>query len=362
MINRDSKTPVYKQIYEDISLRILQGEYPFGSMLPSESKLCSIYGVERATVRRALALMVDDGKVVRVPGLGTSVVNPERQVEQGKKKTLLLLLPKGLNDADLIREPFNAQLMDAMERECYYQGYDLLYKSYTQDDTVGDIVRTCNPIGVFLASYLSMEMYSGLQKLGIPAVLVNLSHPAYPSVGLDNKGGASLVMDHLLAKGHREIGYIGATMASQIHEDRIGAYMESLTRSGLSVNPDWVVLGDWTMASGRAAMRTLIKRGNLPTAIFAANDAMAIGAIMEASDAGIGVPEDISIVGFDNVDQAVYIRPTLTTVALDHSTLARSACMLMSDMINRGNSELNVTIYVPLRLVERESTRSISPV
>lgn len=361
MIDRGSKTPVYKQIYEDITLRILQGVYPPGSMIPSESKLCSIYGVERATVRRALAMMVDDGKVVRIPGLGTCVGSFGSQAEQGKTKLMLFLLPRGQNNTDMIREPFNAQLMDAMEHECSSRGYDLLYKSFAEKDTAEDILRSCNPSGIFFASFLPVEIYQELHKKGIPSVLVNQSYSEYPSVALDNKSGAQMVMDYLLGLGHQEIGFIGTDTGGQIQADRFRGYTESLERKGIAVNPEWIATGDWTMASGKAAMRQLIDRGRLPTAIFAANDAMAIGAVMEALDSGYSVPGDISIVGFDNVDQATYIRPALTTVAVDYRTISRAAFMLMLDMIERSNSELNVNVYVPLNLVERESALRIQP-
>lgn len=361
-IDRSSKTPIYRQIYDDINLHILHGEYSLGSMLPSESKLCSIYGVERATVRRALAMMVDDGKISKIPGLGTSVLNPTETNEPSIRKTLLFLLPKGLNDADRSVEPFNAKLMRTIEHECVEKGYDLLYKSFALSDTADDIVRACNPAGVFFTSYLPTDMYKNLHMKGIPVVLINQSHPIYPSVSLDNIGGARMVMEYLLALGHRKIGYLGVSSDHQIQVNRLRGYKETLEANGLSINADWMLVGDWSMDSGKSAMRRLISKGNLPTALFVANDAMAIGAIMTSQDSGISIPGDISIVGFDNIDQSAYIRPTLTTVAFDYNAMSRAACMMMFDMIDHNNKELNVNIYVPLTLIDRESARKVDPI
>ncbi len=357
-IDRKSKTPIYKQIYEDINLRIQHGEYALGRMLPSESKLCSIYGVERDTVRRALALMVDDGKIAKMPGLGASVIMPSDK-NDSKKKSILFILPKGRHNTDRKSEPFNAKLMDTMEYECFERGYDLLYKSFSKNDTAEDLIHTCNPCGVFFTSYLPLETYKKLHLKGIPVVLVNQNHPLYPSVCLDNKGGAKMVMEYLFELGHKDIGFICGSVDDQIQSSRFNGYRESLENNALSLNSDWVIQGDWSMESGKAAMQKLLKKGKLPTALFAANDAMAIGAIMEALDSGVSIPENISIVGFDNIDQSSFVKPSLTTVAVDYHAMSRAACMLMFDMIDHSSCELNVNIYVPLNLVDRESTSRV---
>lgn len=359
-IDRDNKTPVYRQIYDDISLRIQQGEFPPGSMLPSESKLCSLYGVERSTVRRALAMMVDDGKISKIPGLGTSVTNPADTRDPGVRRTLLFLLPRGVNDTDLISEPFNAKLMGTMERECSRRGYTLLYKPYSQTDTADELIRSCNPCGVMFTSVLQTDIYRTLHSKGIPSVLVNQSQPGYPSVGLDNPGAARMVTEYLMSLGHRRIGFISVDSNHQANVERYNGYREALERGGVEMNKDWLVYGDWTMGSGRKAMRELIGRGNLPTAVIAANDAMAIGAIMEAQSSGLSVPEDVSVAGFDNIDQSSFIRPALTTVAVDYRAMSRATGMLLSEMLGQEGSELNVSIFAPLYLIDRESTRRVT--
>lgn len=358
MVNRGSKVPVYRQIYDDLVQRIQNGEYSHGSMLPSESKFCAMYGVERATVRRALAMMVDDGRIAKYPGLGTSVIAPGAgDAAEQKNKTLLFLLPKGQHNTDRISEPFNAKLMDTMEHECFQRGYSLLYKSFVNSDTADDLIRTCNPSGVFFTSYLPVDMYKLLRKKGIPVVLVNQNHPLYPSVCLDNRGGAIMVMEHLLSLGHRKFGFICGSADDQIQISRFNGFRETLEKNGIPVEPGWILQGDWSMESGRQSMQQLLNSRNLPTAIFSANDAMAIGAITEALDSGLSIPDNISVVGFDNIDQSSYIRPSLTTVAVDYNAMSRSACMLMFDMIGHSGSELNVNIYVPLNLVDRETTK-----
>lgn len=358
-IDRNIKIPLYKQIYDDINRRIASGEYALGSMLPSEHKLCAIYGVERATVRKALAMMVDDGKITKVQGLGTSVLHPDESLERGKQQNLLFLLQRGLDNSDRINEPFNAKLMNIMDNECAKRGYTLLYKPLSENDTVDDLVRSCNPCGVFYTSSLPIDMYRSLIHKGIPAVLVNHNHPIYPSVCLDNRGGAKMVVEYLYELGHRKIGFVTGLPRAQISTSRLNGFKEGLASNGLALNEDWIIEGDYSMESGKAAIRKFVANKNMPTALFTANDSMAIGVIMEAMSLGISVPDDISVVGFDNIDQSALMNPPLTTVAVDYSTMSRAASMLMLDMINNDNSELNVNIYIPLSLVERESVRMV---
>jgi DNA-binding LacI/PurR family transcriptional regulator len=355
-IDRKSNIPIYRQIYDDINMRIQQGEYRVGKMLPSENKLCALYGVERATVRRALELMLNDGKIAKIPGLGTRITGADTS-NPSKRRTLLFLLPKGQHNADRLREPFNTKLMDAMELECHERGFDLLYKSYSGQDTADDLVRACNPGGVFFTSSFPVELYKMLRAKSIPVVLVNQSHPIYPSVCLDNRGGARMAIEYLITLGHTEVGYIGGSAADQIQMSRFEGYREALMNNGIVSNPDWILPGDWSMESGKAAIRRLLQGKPLPTALFAANDAMAIGAMQELHDAGIAVPERLSIVGFDNIDQSSLVRPALTTIAVDYAAMSRTACMVMFDMINHQGSEFNINIYVALHFIERASTK-----
>lgn len=358
-IDRNSKMPLYRQIYNDINERIMKGEYALGSMLPSEKQLCAMYGVQRATVRKALDLMVEEGKITKLQGLGSSVVDPNSTTSQENKKNLLFLIQRGIDNEDRIIEPFNAKLMATIDHECSKRGFSLLYKSFSSDDTADGLVKTCNPCGVFYTNSLPTEIYTGLLHKGIPVVLVNVSHPFYPSVCLDNRGAAKMVVDYLYELGHMDIGFIGGRMETQIRLGRLNGYREALEKHGIPFNPDWVLECGWSNEEGRRAFRELCKREKLPTAIFAANDSIGIGIIMEAASMGISVPDDISVVGFDNIDQSSYVKPSLTTVAVDYDLMARAACMLMMDMIEHNNFDLKVNVYVPVSLIERESTRYI---
>ena len=314
---------------------------------------------KRATVRRALAMMVEEGTIVRIPGLGTSVTDPSQTDTAQKRRNLLFLLPKGFDNTDRIREPFNAKLMNMLEHECTERGYTLLYKSFSQTDTVDDLIKTCDPCGVFYTSSLTIEMYQMFKLRGIPVVFLNQNYMQYPSVCLDNRGGVKMLMEHLIEKGHRKVGFISGIPAGQNQISRYNGYKEALAANNIDINPEWVVEGAWTIESGKTAMQELLSKEDIPTAVFAANDSMAIGAMMEAGAEGFSVPGDISVVGFDNIDQASYVTPSLTTAAVDYVAMARAACMLLFDMIEHDNIELNVNIYIPLKVIDRESAGAV---
>ena len=354
-IDRGSKTPLYIQIYNDLNDRIKSGDYAPGSMLDSENKLCTIYGVERATVRRALGMMVEEGTITRIPGLGTSVTDPTQSNGCDERRNLLFLLPKGFDNSDRIREPFNAKVMSMVEHECTERGYTLLYKSFSQTDTVDDLIKTCDPCGVFYTSSLTIEMYKMFKLRGIPVVFLNQNYTQYPSVCLDNRGGVRMLMEYLIDMGHRKIGFISGIPEGQNQISRFNGYKETLIANDIGYNPNWVVDGAWTIESGKKAIRELLSKDDRPSAVFAANDSMAIGAMMEAASMGYSIPDDISVVGFDNIDQASYVTPSLTTAAVDYVAMARAACMLLFDMIEHDNAELNVNIYIPLKVIARES-------
>ncbi len=360
-IERKNGIPVYRQISEDIHQRITQGEYPSGGMLPPESRLCSIYSVERATVRRALALLVDAGLVSKIPGLGTMVLSPERKEERKPQNTVLFLLPKGKDNADMTNEPFNAKLINVLDHECVEYGFSLLYKSLSQTDTAEGLIRLCNPCGVFIKSAMHEELCAELTRRGVPVVLLNQTHGEYASISMDNRQGARMVVDHLFSLGHRKIGYIGAPIDHQTALARLEGYQEVLSQNGIVICEQWIAVADWTMDSGKDAMRQILSTGDTPTAVFCANDAMAIGAMNAIMDAGLSVPGDISVAGFDNIDQSSCIMPTLTTVAVDYQIMARVAYMLLADMIRRGSCDMKAGVYTPIQLIIRQSTAAVNP-
>lgn len=193
---------------------------------------------------------------------------------------------------------------------------------------------------------------------GVPLVSIGVPIPGYPSVQVDNAFGARAVVTHLIRDhGKRRIAYIRGPRGSSEADVRVEAYRSALELEGIELDPRWIVDGDFTRPSGSRAVAVLFdERGIKPDsldAIAAANDYMALGAIEELGKRGLRVPENLAVVGFDDVDSARLARPALTTVRQPTEMLGRSAARALASRIHRRPVEESGLL--PTELVPRTS-------
>ncbi|MQA84493.1 MAG: substrate-binding domain-containing protein [Streptosporangiales bacterium] len=179
------------------------------------------------------------------------------------------------------------------------------------------------------AGTLSPQLF---EPYGTKIVLVGRHDLPYPSVQIDNVGAAREATRHLTSLGHRRIAFIAGPLVSHTVQDRLAGYRAALAEDGVPAEEGLVREGDFQEPSGYAATRALIEDGQGPTGIVAANDRMAFGAMAALADLGLRVPEDVSLVGFDDVSIASYLRPALTTVAVPSYRIGHTAMtMLLED-------------------------------
>ena len=176
------------------------------------------------------------------------------------------------------------------------------------------------------------------------------ARPSLATVALDNRSGARLVMRHLLELGHRDIAFVAGPPTSPEATARQRAWRDELHAAELPAERAYA--GDWSSASGFVAGRQLIADG-VPTAVFAANDQMALGVLSALAEAGFDVPGDVSVAGFDDVPDSAYFTPALTTVRQDFAALA-SRCVVVVERLLSGGSATSVRIRPDL--VVRSST------
>ena len=176
-----------------------------------------------------------------------------------------------------------------------------------------------------------------------------------PSVSAAHMSGADQAMQHLLGLGHRRIGMITGPQGWVATEDRRRGYYAALAAAGIQPDPELEVESDFEIAGGGKAAGALLDLPEPPTAIFAFNDNLAIGVIRAARARGLRVPEDVSVVGFDDVELATIVTPALTTVRQPLAEMGRTAVSLLMRLLERKRFE---TLHVDLatRLVVREST------
>jgi LacI family transcriptional regulator len=230
-----------------------------------------------------------------------------------------------------------------------------------RDGTYGELIRSRGTDGLVVSGPRVDDAELGaLARLGAPVVIQgSLPGVDLPSVDVDNVAAARNATQHLVELGHRRIGFItNAPFQYTAARERRDGYRLAVQEAGLEVDEGLVVEANFDAASGRRAMARLLERGGV-TAVFVASDVVAFGAMAAIREAGLRVPEDLSIVGFDDIPLAAYFDPPLTTVHLPAHDLGRAAGVALLDRINGRAVEARTVL--PTALVVRSSTAPPPP-
>lgn len=205
----------------------------------------------------------------------------------------------------------------------------------------------------------------------LPMVLINTQASAdgRATLNIDNHGGAMAMVEHLVACGHRRIAFVAGPKDNFDAHERIRGYRDALARH-LPDAAEWVLQGDFDEASGHRAGLELVAAKDRPDAVFAANDMMALGCLFAFAQAGVRVPQDIALAGFDDIPLARYVHPSLTTMRVNIADLGARAVRMLQTQMGRGSGAsrskpaINPTIHsaiepvtLPTELIVRESAR-----
>ena len=352
--------PRYRQIYQDLKKKISAGEYAPGTQLPFERVLCEQYGVERITIRRALELLVQDDLIEKRAGLGSFVKGAAEKRAAGSG-TVLFIMMNSSNDIRHNVSAFNASLFFSVEEACREHSFTLLYVGLQPDDDVSQLIAEYDPSGILLISTLPDVAIQAAIASRLPTICINHRDEHLMSIVPDNYAGVGMAIDYLAQLGHTRIGYIDGLRRSTNATERRAGYRKALFENGLTTCPELITEGSWTYDGGREAMDALLRANQgdkRPTAVFAASDMMAIGAMDEIRRQGMNVPEDISVIGFDNVDMGRFCSPKLTTIGTDMRVMADIAMDHLTHLMTKGVSDYdNYTIRLPVSFVARDSAQ-----
>ncbi|WP_241562163.1 LacI family DNA-binding transcriptional regulator [Streptomyces hoynatensis] len=216
--------------------------------------------------------------------------------------------------------------------------------------------RPTGVIAVF--SGLTGEQATRLRARGIPLVAVDPvgeCAPGEPVVGADNRSGGLEATRHLLALGHRRIAVITGTPGTQSSRARVAGYLEALAGAGVAADPRLIRVGHFQVEDGARHTRELLRLPEPPTAVFACNDGEALGVYLAAAEAGVRVPEELSVVGFDDVFPSQWTVPPLTTVRQPLAEMAATAASMVVALA-RGQELERSQVALATRLVVRAST------
>lgn len=279
-----------------------------------------------------------------------------RGLRTAETRTVGVILPN-------VTYPFFASVLRGIEKVAWEHGYQVLI-----GDTGDDPERQLSYLrlldgkradgAVILATRGELRSLIDLsQRMPVVLACEYVDGEYFPSVSIDNIAAAFDATSHLVRLGHRRIGFINGPENIILCRDRLRGYQLALRQLDLPDTTDLIEFGQFDIASGRTAAARLLDRPLRPSAIFCANDEMAIGAIQIARNRGLRVPEDLAVVGFDNIVMAEVVSPTLTTVAQPMHDLGRIAMQSLLDAM-QGKQQVMRQV-LPHRLIVRESCGAV---
>lgn len=330
-------------------------------------------GVSQATVSRALrdSPLVNEETRRRVQAvakeLNYTVDKHASGLRRQRATTLALLLFEDPTSDDSLINPFFLSMLGSITRAVARQGYDLLV-SFQQlsDDWHADYQDSHRADGLILLGYgdylVSRGRLERLVEQGTHFVRWGAVVDGQPglSIGCDNHQGGVAATSHLLSLGRRRIGFVG-TASPHCPEffDRYAGHCTALRAAGIDVDAHWQVdASDSTELVGLAAMRELLSRGTALDAVFAASDLLAIGVLRALSEAGLRVPDDVAVVGFDDIPMARFAAPPLTTIVQDTK---RAGELLVDALLAQIHGETVASCTLPATLVIRRSCGAVLP-
>lgn len=326
---------------------------------PRISDVARVAGVSTATVSRALSkpdvVSAETLEAVRaaVAQTGYTVNQAARNLRQQRTMGVVALVPNLAN-------PFFARILAGLSAVLAPAGYNLLVVDTQGPGVDRHIARTldrsrADGLIVFDGLLPAQDLPAG--RLHPPVVMACewIEGLAAPRIRIDNAAGAQLAIRHLNGLGHRRIGHLAGPAANVLARTRAEAMRDELAAQGVAIRPDWVLGGDFTLESGRSCGRAWLAMQDRPTALFCASDEMALGFIAEVQRAGLGVPRDVSVVGFDDIELVAHLTPALTTVHQPRWSIGVEAARVMVALM-RGEDPPAPDTILPVELVLRAST------
>ena len=337
---------------------------------PTSSEVARRAGVSRTTVSFVLNDVRDQGisdatraKVLATAReMGYQPNAAARSLASGTTGTVALVIPKA---SHLYVDVFLAQLAASVNDECHRHGLRMLIES-TEDDGrepggFVNLVRSRRIDGLIVVNLptTAREHLVHIQKAGIPMVVLaggQTSMEQFHTVGNDTMLSAQIAVDHLLNMGHQRIAYVSyAPPEYDAVNGREAGWRTALRTRGIEPDPLWVEYGDISAQSGYEATRRLIARGGKFTALFAGNDTIAFGAIRALNEAGLRVPHDVALIGYDDIPLAAFASPPLTTMRSDPISHGKDAMQLLWAQLNPDAGVPAPQHERSARLVIRES-------
>lgn len=326
------------------------------SKRPTVRDVARIAGVSTATVSRALqspdivSKKTRDAVFAAVKDTGYSINTAAQMLRRNRSGTVLVILPD-------ISNPFFSKILSGIEEVATRANLTILIGNTNGDKTrytkILENLRNGRADGALILNGLTPP--EGALPEGTPAVSISerLDGSGYPHVGTDNRKAAFDATRYLIEQGHLQIAHITGPQGNILTEDRLSGYVQAMTEAGLT---DFIrsIAGGFTYADGEQAADQLIREWPGTTAAFCANDESAMGLIRQLQQKGYSVPDQVSVMGFDDVPFSRIFRPELTTVHQARHLIGQRAMEILLEHLQQGSPSSDV-VYLDHSIVVRRS-------
>ncbi|ENC7029993.1 substrate-binding domain-containing protein [Vibrio cholerae] len=282
-----------------------------------------------------------------------------RSLKMNRTKTIGMLVTTSTN-------PFFGEVVKGVERSCYHQGYNLILCNTEGDNqrmkaSINTLLQKRVDGLLLMCSTLEGERLDVFDRYpDIPIVVMDWGPILFASDKIQDNSlqGGYMAAKHLIECGHKEIGCITGPLIRHQAQMRYEGYKRALAEAGIAINPDWIMESDFECEGGYQAFEKLYERGKLPSALFVSNDMMAMGVIQAASQRGLRVPDDLSLIGYDDVHIAKFMTPALTTIHQPKYRLGKAAVDTLLYRLENPDTTAQVVQLEPT-LVVRNSVRKL---
>ena len=306
-------------------------------------------------VREATRLKVQEA--IRETGYSPNTL--ARDFRRGHTNMIIVVIPK-------IGDPFFSLVMRGIRNAARTEGYSILIQEAAAvkmgADEISSLMVSRHADGIILLASISpygTEILSEHNKRSLPVIIgcetISSDLAKLPSVHIDNFAAAKEATNYLISQNHKRIGFIYGEKNSLLTADRELGFRAAMKDAKLPIDENWIIEGEMTIPGAIHATRHLISLPDSPTAIFCANDEMAMGCMHEIKSAGLSIPEDISVIGFDDIRYAEVTDPPLTTISQPAMEIGERVVYRLVQEINQASASSHQPEIVPHKLIVRNS-------
>lgn len=287
-----------------------------------------------------------------------------RSLVKNESHLIGVIIPQTEDSAQmLLTNPFYSEIISGIESKLREYGYHMLLSGVDKGNSYLDTSVQRNLDGAIIMGIYQEQFYEELKQASMPIILIDsyISDNYFYRVGIDDEYGGYIATKYLIDQGHRDIALVtGSIKRDGVNERRFLGYKRALSEASIFYNPDNVFDGSVSYEYGCVTAKIIAQKYKNITAAFASADLIALGLVNSFKESGLEVPDDISIIGFDNVSTLKFSLPPLTTVGQDITAKGATAAEALVNLIEGKGHYESIEKILPLKIIERKSVKKLN--